>query len=142
MSSEDASRESFEWYVEPEPYASTRAATATLRSRARRLHDERANSLGVVIITTLFFVLFASAAMVGGHAAIAPMLRSASAAREAGASTSDIVLPMPDGMFCRHMSFNNATADITDAGIQKCPTHIERGAATAPLRFEWGSGRP
>ena len=58
------------------------------RARARRpsrarLQEERAKSASVAIASSLFLVLIAAALLVGGHAAIGQLLRSAIAARDA-----------------------------------------------------------
>jgi hypothetical protein len=102
-------------------------------SRAQGL--ARANSLGLIITTSLFFILLASAIMFGGHAAIAPLLRGAAAAGN-GNRTGDIVYMMPDGVFCRHMSYDNATGDITENGVERCPEHIGEDSSTSG-EFQW-----
>ena len=50
-------------------------------SRAR-CDEERAKSGRVVIVSSLFLVLFTAALLIGGHAAIDPLLQSAVDARE------------------------------------------------------------
>jgi hypothetical protein len=125
-----------EWFVEPDPAnppAHPHGFSPTMR------HDEqRANSLGIIIITSLFFVLFAAALMVGGHATIGPLLRSAADTR-GGPTTGDIVVRMPDGVLCRHMSLDNITGDITQGQIKPCPADIATRHAPGRLRFEWGT---
>jgi hypothetical protein len=129
----DPHTETFEWYVEPdhEPGPGGREL-----SRARRA-EERENSLGIIITTSLLFVLFASALMVGGHAAIGPLLRSANAARNA-AGNGDVVYTMPDGTFCRHMSIDNLTGEISGGAVERCASRIGDERPLGPSRFEWG----
>ena len=105
-----------------------------------RLSDDGATSTRAVIASSLFIVLFAAALLVGGRAAIDPILRSALAARDAQA-TGDVVVTMPDGKFCRHMSFDNATASMVEGTVEPCKTDITRDTSTPPSPprgFTWG----
>jgi hypothetical protein len=126
--------ETIDWYVEPDQDAP--AAAAADHSRARR-EEKRANSVGIAVTTSLLVALLATAILVGGHAAIVPLLHRAAAARDA-AGTGDVVYTMPDGVFCRHMSFNNATAEVTEGAIEPCPDPIGSGRHASASRFEWG----
>ncbi len=126
--------ETIDWYVEPDQGAPV-AAVAD-HARARR-DEKRANSVGIAVTTSLLFALLAAAILVGGHAAIAPLLRSAAAARESK-GVGDVVYTMPDGVFCRHMSFNNTTAEVTEGAIVPCPDPIGSGHRADASRFEWG----
>jgi hypothetical protein len=111
MSAADsASKEAAAWFVEADHVSVT--ALARRRSRAR-IDEERAKSGRIVIVASLFLVLLAAALLVGGHAAIDPLLQSAAAAREAKGAGA-VVYTMPDGIFCRHVSFDNVTAEITE----------------------------
>ncbi len=91
-----------------------------------------------VIVSTLFLVLFTTAIMFGGHAAIDPLLRMATAARHSEVM-GDVMVTMPDGQFCRHMSFDNKTSEINEGDIQPCPDDILRGQFRRSSRsFTWG----
>ena len=104
-----------------------------------RLQEQRAQSAGIAIVYSLCFVLIAAALLVGGQAVIGPMLRNAIAAREAK-GTGDVVYTMPDGVFCRHMSFDNITAEVTEGAIERCPEGPARGPSSgAAARFSWGA---
>jgi len=129
----DVGSEAFDWYVEADHAVESRRH---IYSRAYR-DEERANSLGLIITTSLLFVLLASAILVGGHAAIAPLLQRAIVARDANV-TGDIVYTMPDGVFCRHMSFDNATGEITEGAVEQCagPASGDRLSFT---KFKWGA---
>ena len=112
-------------------------ARARRPSRAR-LQEERAKSASVAIASSLFLALIAAALLVGGHAAIGPLLRSAIAARDAK-ETGDVVYTMPDGIFCRHMSFDNVTAEITGIALERCPDDIAGWRPFAAPKFAWGA---
>jgi hypothetical protein len=139
MSATDrAGPEAGAWFVEADHVSVT--ALARRRWRAR-LYDERAKSGRVIIVSSLFLTVIAAALMMGGHAAIDPLLQSVMAAREPK-GTGDIVVKMPDGIFCRHMSFDNVTAAINERSIERCPDDIAnyRPRSNSSNRgFAWGA---
>jgi hypothetical protein len=125
------------WFVEADHVSVT--ALARRRWRAR-VYDERVKSGRVIIVSALFLTVLAATLMVGGHAAIDPLLQSAMASRQPK-GTGDIVMTMPDGMFCRHMSFDNVTAEIREGGIERCPDDIARNRPRSSNRgFAWRAG--
>lgn len=114
-------------------------AAARLRARKimRAKRDERrAKSVRIAIVVSFFLVLLAAAVLVG-QAVIDPLLRSAAAARD-GKRTGEIVYSMPDGSFCRHLSFDNETAEVTEGAVEQCPSDLPRGRARAERNFAWG----
>jgi hypothetical protein len=127
--------DTIDWYVEPDRFD---APLPPALARPRRHHDdERAQSLALAITTALLFVLIAGAVMFGGHAAIQPLLRH-DTARESHGSTADVVYAMPDGVFCRRMAFDNATAEFISAAVERCPASIAGADAPNAGRFVWG----
>jgi hypothetical protein len=121
------------WFVEPDQASGNRRGQKIARARG-----EDATSMRAVIVSTLFLVLFTTAIMFGGHAAIDPLLRMATGANRSEA-VGDIVVPMPDGKFCRHMSFDNATSEMAEGDIEPCPEDILRGQfRRSSGRFTWG----
>lgn len=105
-------------------------------SRAR-LEEERAKSTTLAVAWSLFLMLIGAAFVFGGHAAIDPLLRSAFAAREAK-GIGDVVYTMPDGVFCRHMSFDNMTAEVSEGALERCTTDIARRRPLTAPNFTWG----
>jgi hypothetical protein len=141
MSATDGARpEAGAWFVEADHVSVT--ALARRRWRAR-MYDERAKSGRVFIVSALFLTVIAATLMVGGHAAIDPLLQSAMAEREP-TGTGDIVMTMPDGMFCRHLSFDNVTAAIKEGAIEHCPDDIARNRPrsgnSSNRGFAWRTG--
>ena len=130
---EKVSRDAGAWFVEADHVSVT--ALARRRSRAR-MDEERAKSGRIVIVSSLFLVLFTAALLVGGHAAIDPILQSAVDARETE-GTGDVVVTMPDGIFCRHMSFDNVTAEIMEGGIERCTKDIAGNRPRTGRGFAW-----
>jgi hypothetical protein len=130
---EKVGRDAGAWFVEADHVSVT--ALARRRSRAR-MDEERAKSGRVVIVSSLFLVLFTAALLIGGHAAIDPLLQSAVEARETK-GTGDVVWTMPDGIFCRHMSFDNVTAEITEGGIERCASDIVGNRPRPSRGFAW-----
>lgn len=131
----DAGSGTFDWYVEADRAAADSGRHVHLRSRR---DEDRAHSLGLIVTTTLLFVLFAAAIMFGGHAAIAPLLNRASAARDANGK-GDIVYTMPDGVFCRHLSFDNVTGEVTEGAIEPCQDSMDAAAGGSSSKFKWGA---
>jgi len=129
------SRDAGEWFVEADHVSVT--ALARRRSRAR-MDEERVKSGRVVIVSTLFLVLFTAALLIGGHAAIDPILQSAVDARETK-GTGDIVVTMPDGIFCLHISFDNVTAEIVEGGIERCTKDIAGNRPRTGRGFAWAT---
>jgi hypothetical protein len=130
---EKVSRDAGAWFVEADHVSVT--ALARRRSRAR-MDEERAKSGRIVIVSTLFLVLFTAALLIGGHAAIDPILQSAVDARETK-GTGDVVVTMPDGIFCRRMSFDNVTAEITEGGIERCTNDLAANRPRTGRGFAW-----
>lgn len=121
------------WFVEPDRARAPRRGQK--RARARR---EDATSVRAVIVSTLFLVLFTTGILFGGHAAVDPLLRMVTAAHHSEA-VGDIVLPMSDGKFCRHMSFDNTTAEMNAGAVEPCPDDILSGQFRRTGRgFTWG----
>jgi hypothetical protein len=121
------------WFAAPDHDG----AKAHRRPRTRRASDGT-TSLRAIIASSAFLVLFSVALMIGGHAAIDPLLRSAMTARETK-DLGDVVITMADGKFCRHMSFDNATAEIVEGKVGPCPENIARGEFRTYRSFAWGS---
>jgi hypothetical protein len=129
---EGASSQAAAWFVEPDRVsASPRARRAPWLRRG-----DDATSLRAIIVSSLFLVLLAGSLLVGGHAAIDPLLRMAIAARD-GRTIGDVVLAMPDGKFCRHMSFDNNTAEIIEGAIERCPDGIINEHFRSVRNFAW-----
>lgn len=102
-----------------------------------RPHD--ATSTRAVIVSSLFLVLLTIALMVGGHAAIDPLLSIAKPAHtNANGAVGEVVVPMPDGQYCRHMSYDNGTAELVEGTIERCPHSLAGGASDGRGGFSWG----
>ena len=119
-------------WVAAADHASARARRA---ARAYR-DDQRAKSARLAVVLSLFLVVLAAALLVGGRVVIDPMLQSAAQARAIN-RVGAIIYTMPDGIFCRHLSFDNVTAELTEGGVEKCegPT---AGRANRISDFAWG----
>jgi hypothetical protein len=129
----NAATDSVQWYVQAD-----RAARRLGHGvHAADLDERRANSLALIITTSLLFVLLASALLVGGHAIISPLMRAP--AVNGFANRGDIVYTMPDGMFCQHMTFDNTTGRITAGGMDHCDSDLGGGRGSLSTGFKWGA---
>jgi uncharacterized membrane protein YgcG len=126
--------EMIEWLAKGDKEKALRRAGA--RSQAR-IHERRTNSLGVVIITVLLFILVAAALTAGGNVFISRHLQSTSAERKA-METGDIVVAMPDGVYCRHLVFDNRSGKVSGAKIEQCSSAADIGSDSSGSRFRWG----
>lgn len=94
--------------------------------------------LAVVCSLFLILVLFAATLLVGGRAAIGPILQSAAEERDAH-SAGDIVYTMPGGVLCRHVSYDNVTGQETAGSIEPCKSDIAQDRWHVTRRFSWQS---
>lgn len=92
-----------------------------------------------VIAASFFLVLISVALLFSGGAAIQPLLRSALASRDAN-GIGDVVITMPGGKVCRHVSFDNATSEMAEDKLGACPEDVARGAFRSYRGFAWGAG--
>jgi hypothetical protein len=122
----------------PSWFAVAGRAVARDRSLPTPLDDERAISGPIVMVASLFLALLAAALLAGGHNAIDPLLQAATAAREAR-GVGEIVYTLPDGVFCRHMSFDNTTAEVVDSRVERCRTDIAGDRVRPGRGFAWGA---
>jgi hypothetical protein len=134
--SDGAGREAGAWFVEADHVSVT--ALARRRWRAR-FNDDRAKSGRVIVVSSVFLTLLAAALMIGGHAAIDPLLQSAMQTRDTK-GTGAVVYTMPDGIFCRHMSFDNVTAEIAEGPIERCGDDIAARPRSS-RGFAWRTGK-
>ena len=115
------------------------SAPSPKRTQAR-LDNAKAGSAHVAIVSALFLVLFAATLLVGGHAAIDPLVQAVMQPQDTR-SAGAIVVTMPDGVFCRHVSFDNVTAQETEGPIERCHTdfEMERQLSLPKRGFTWRS---
>lgn len=100
-----------------------------------RPEEQRAKSARLAIVLSLFLVLVVAALLVGGRALIEPLLQSTASDEK---RVGDIVYSMPDGMFCRHLSFDNGTSELVEGAIDQCPNLIKKHGRNSS-GFAWGS---
>jgi hypothetical protein len=98
----------------------------------------RTKFVHVGIILSLFSVFLAAALLVGGRAVIDPVLHAA-ARGVGGKGVADIVYALPDGEFCRHLSYDNATAELIESTVEKCGHDIAKVRARTAIGFAWGA---
>ena len=135
---ERASTKASSWNETPD-----RSRGASVRRSARVRRDEQhAKNARVAIILSVFLAFLAAAVLLGGRTLIEPMLRAAAEARQSK-RIGEVVFTMPDGAFCRHLSFDNTTAEISESTIDRCPEARPRGwtkeSDGARKGFAWGA---
>jgi hypothetical protein len=131
---EAASADMIDWHLGPDhPHAKSPRAS----SRARR-NEGRVNSLALIVTTSLLFVLVISALLVGHNAVFGPFLNRETSAADRN-SIGDIVYTMPDGVFCRHMSFDNVTGAVRESGMERCAELSEGPEPGGSTTFKWNA---
>jgi hypothetical protein len=105
--------------------------------RSRR-NGEQGKTARVAVVLSVFLALLAMALLIGGRAVIDPLLEAAAKQRE-NHRKGDIVFTMPDGTLCRHLSFDNKTAELSEGGVQHCANDKLTDRATTGKGFTWGA---
>jgi hypothetical protein len=102
------------------------------RSLRSRRHELRAKTARLVVVLSLFLMLITAAVFIGGRSVIGPMLEKAMARAGDTHRKGAIVFTMPDGTFCRHLAFDNKTAELTESTVLQCLEARPREAAHPP----------
>jgi hypothetical protein len=115
------------------------SADVVPRSLRSRRHELRAKTARLVVVLSLFLMLITAAVFIGGRSVIGPLLEKAMARAGDTHRKGAIVFTMPDGTFCRHLAFDNKTAELTESTVLQCPEARPREAAHPPSGFAWGA---
>jgi hypothetical protein len=116
-----------------------RRSVAASRSPRSQRRDLRAKTARVALMLSLFLVVLAAALFIGGRKVIGPLLREAAAQTREAHRKGDIVFTMPDGTFCRHLAFDNKTAELRESTVLQCQEARPRTSVDAPHGFAWGA---
>jgi hypothetical protein len=108
------------------------------RSMQARRDEQQAKNARIAVVLSLFLVLLAAALLVGGRGLIDPLLRAAADERESK-RVGEIVYTMPDGAYCRRVSFDNATGELTERAIEQCARDISKDRSRTAIGFAWGA---
>ena len=106
-------------------------------SKRARSDEHHAKRVRTAIVLSLFGLLLTGALMAGGRAAIEPLLQAAGDGREARRE-GQIILTMPDGIYCRHVAFDNMTGALSDRSIEQCANDISK-PHNRNIGFAWRS---
>jgi hypothetical protein len=114
------------------------SARLPVRKVARARRGERSAKRLCVAIVLAVFVALVAAALLVGRAVIAPVLQPGAGGRGA-ARVAEIVYSMPDGSFCRRLSFDNDTAALIEGAVEQCPANLPRMHERGDRNFAWGA---
>ena len=114
------------------------ARTLPYRSQRLRRDERQTKTTRSMVVLSLFLVLLAAALLVGGRSLIDPQLQLAAVGRDAN-RVGEIILTMPDGKFCRHLSFDNKTAVLVEGAIEQCAPDRPKDRAGLATGFSWGA---
>jgi hypothetical protein len=118
------------------PDQSRRRTVVPWSSRSRRL-ELQAKTARLVVVLLLFLMLITAAVFIGGRSVIGPMLQKAMAQTRDTHRTA-LCPKMPEGTFCRHLAFDNKTAELRESTVLQCPEARPRESTHAPSGFAWG----
>jgi hypothetical protein len=108
--------------------------TARRLAHARRV-ERHAKTARLTIMLSLLLACVATVFVIGGRAVLDPLQHED--VREAN-RTGAIVFTMPDGAFCRHLAFDNSTAEVIESTVAKCPEARPRFKAQESTSSEKG----
>jgi hypothetical protein len=111
------------------------------RSPRSRRSEERTKTARVAVVLSIFLALLAMALLLGGRAVIDPLLQAAAKQRESH-RVGDIVFTMRDPRLCRHLSFDNRTAELIEGGVERCAHDQPADRSVAAKGFTWGAPTP
>ena len=108
-------------------------------SGARR-YEQHTKTMRLAIVLSLFLMFLASALLIGGRSFIDPLLQAAARTRESN-RTGSVVVTMPGSTLCRHLSFDNKTAELSESSVGRCSQTASPSGE--PVRasngFAWGT---
>ena len=107
-------------------------------AQSSRRGDGRAKTARLAVVSSLFLVFLAVVLFVGCRKVVGPMLREAAAQSSEAHRKADIVFTMPDGAFCRHLAFDNRTAELRESTVVQCQEARPRESRRPPRGFAWG----
>ncbi len=103
-----------------------------------RRGDARVKKARLAVILSIFIVFLVAAVFVGCRKVVGPMMREAAAQSSEAHRKGDIVFTMPDGAFCRHLAFDNKTAELRESTVVQCQEARPRDTHRPPRGFAWG----
>jgi hypothetical protein len=98
----------------------------------------QAKAMRIDVVLSLFFVLVVAAVLIGGRSVIRPMLQAMAQPLDAHREGA-IIFTMPGGTLCRHMAYDNQTAELMVNTLERCLEGRPRDAPRASNGFAWGS---
>ena len=117
---------------------------ATQRVRARGMQrwqaqrdEQHAKNVRTAVVVSLFVVLLGATLIVGGRAIIDPLLSSIADDPESK-RVGEIIMTMRDGTYCRHLSFDNTTGQISERSVEQCTNDLARRRTRDSIGFAWG----
>jgi hypothetical protein len=123
--------------VPPPANAAVRQHRDGRQAASVRRSTQRTGTGRVAIVLSLFLGMLAVTLLFGAPALLDPVLHPA-ATREAS-RVGDVLFMLPDGSFCRHLSFDNHTAQLTGGAVERCEQVRFHGASRAAANgFSWG----
>jgi hypothetical protein len=103
----------------------------------RRAREARTKLWRVSVVTT-FFVVVLGANLLVGATLMLKALRAQAGETSASTRFGRVTFPMLDGVFCRHVLFDNTTAEATEDKVSRCDDDRARERPHRTTSFNWG----
>lgn len=109
------------------------------RRHARHSREARIKFWRVFIVTTFFAVVISANVLVGAVVLVGSLrAQSETQPLPANLKTARVTRPMLDGIFCRHMVFDNKTAATVEDKIERCDGEDRKRKTVVKPQFSWG----
>ena len=125
-----------EWYVQADHVPAFRHGLLATHPVSMKSAPIRS---AIIIITSLFFVLLASAVLVGGHAAISPLLRPSAVTGNSTNNRGDIVVTHAGRDVLPAHDVRQHDRRITTGGMDRCRVRRRRWGRPPSTGFKWGA---
>ena len=117
----------------------TVADTSPRRSgRELRRARETRTKIWRVSVVTVFFAVVLGANLLVGAALMLKALHTQAGETAASTRFGRVTFPMLDGVFCRHVKFDNTTAEATEDKVSRCEDERVRERPGHTTSFNWG----
>jgi hypothetical protein len=113
-------------------------ANSSRRSRELRHARETRTKIWRVSLVTIFFVVVLGGNLFVGAVLMLKAFRAQAGETAASTAFGRVTYPMLDGVFCRHVLFDNATAQAKEDKVSRCDEDRARERLGRSTTFNWG----
>jgi hypothetical protein len=117
----------------------TTADSARASRTARRLHQARIRFWRDFVVSSYFVGVFGAVLFIGAVLMVGNFREPDRLEKSvAHGQTAQITRPLLDGTFCRHIVFDNTTAQSIEDKVERCEQPDSKPRAKRKTAFSWG----